>query len=166
LVKEGMGIRSISRHLHISATTVLSKIVQIARSIKPPPISMYKSYEVDELCTYYKRKTSLLWVAYAIRRDTGTVTCFTIGSRTSHTLRTITDTLILSNATTVYTDKLQLYRQLLPATMHCNKQHCTNNIERKNLSLRTHLKRLSRRTICYTKSKLLLESCLRLYFWG
>jgi hypothetical protein len=42
----------------------------------------------------------------------------------------------------------------------------TNHIERKNLSLRTHLKRLNRRTICFSKSLVILSACLRIYFWS
>ncbi|MBS1665188.1 MAG: hypothetical protein JST68_29350 [Bacteroidetes bacterium] len=41
-----------------------------------------------------------------------------------------------------------------------------NRSERKNLTLRTHLKRLSCRTFCFSKSLSMLESCLKLYFWG
>ncbi|WP_343791129.1 IS1 family transposase, partial [Wandonia haliotis] len=39
-------------------------------------------------------------------------------------------------------------------------------IERKNLTLRTHVKRLNRRTICYSKSLLTLSAIMRIYFWG
>ncbi|MDL2326931.1 IS1 family transposase [Bacteroidales bacterium OttesenSCG-928-A14] len=33
----------------------------------------------------------------------------------------------------------------------------------RNLTLRTHLKRLSRKTICFTRSVEMLSSCLKLY---
>ncbi|WP_188464902.1 IS1 family transposase [Marivirga lumbricoides] len=39
-------------------------------------------------------------------------------------------------------------------------------MERKNLSLRTHLKRLNTRSICFSKSKVMLIACLTIYFWG
>ncbi|HMW09684.1 MAG TPA: transposase, partial [Bacteroidia bacterium] len=32
--------------------------------------------------------------------------------------------------------------------------------------LRTHLKRLNRRTICFTRSAIMLFACLKIYFWG
>lgn len=36
-VKEGLGIRSISRILEISANTVLSRIIKIAKGVEQPP---------------------------------------------------------------------------------------------------------------------------------
>src|SRR5688572_22013651 len=67
-VKEGCGIRSISRLLRISVNTVLKRILLIAKNIRKPLIVFGKDYELDELRTYVKRKTSLLWIVYAIRR--------------------------------------------------------------------------------------------------
>lgn len=81
LLKEGCGIRSIGRLLSISKTTVQHRILLIAKSILKPPVSFYKTYEVDEMCTYYKNKGRLLWIVYALRRDTKTVADFTVGSR-------------------------------------------------------------------------------------
>ncbi|GGF10474.1 hypothetical protein GCM10011518_19580 [Flavobacterium limi] len=46
--KEGLGIRSTARILKISATTLLKRIVSIARSISKPIISRGKIYEVDD----------------------------------------------------------------------------------------------------------------------
>ncbi len=44
LLKEGCGIRSMARLLHISCTTVLKRIVSIAKAIEKPIISFNKSY--------------------------------------------------------------------------------------------------------------------------
>lgn len=166
LLKEGCGIRSIARLLNISATTVLKKIQQIAKATSKPPILFAKTYEMDELCTYVQQKTKQLWVAYAMQSDTKAVVDFTVGSRTTKTLQLITEALVLSNATKVCTDKLPQYKSLLPSAIHCTKQYGTNHIERKNLSLRSHLKRLNRRTICFSKSAAMLTACLTIYFWG
>ena len=54
-VKEGCGIRGIARLLHISATTVISRIQKIAENIKKPAITAGRIYEVDELKTYRKK---------------------------------------------------------------------------------------------------------------
>jgi IS1 family transposase/transposase-like protein len=166
LIKEGCGIRSIARLLGVAVNTVLRRILQIAKSIAKPIILFGKEYELDELCTYVKKKTNQRWVVYAIRKDTKEVVDFTIGSRTNKTLKRVVDTLILSAAGKVYTDKLHQYAYLIPREMHCTKQYGTNYIERKNLSLRTHLKRLNRRTICFSKSAAMLSACLKIYFWG
>lgn len=165
-LKEGCGIRSISRLLQISVTTVMSRIRKIANTVRKPLVSFGKEYEMDEMCTYIKCKTRKRWIAYAIRRDTKEVIDFSIGSRSNKTLKKVTDTLVLSNALKVFTDKLPNYKYLLPKDIHSTKYRGTNHIERKNLTLRTHLKRLSRRTICFSKSDAMLSACLRIYFWG
>lgn len=166
LVKEGCGIRSIARLLKISVTTVLKRILSIAKIIRKPILSYNKLYEVDELRTFYKSKTRLLWIVYALRRDTKEIADFAVGTRTVKTLKRVIDTLLLSGAEKVHTDKLHLYNYIIPENIHQSKIYCTNHIERKNLSLRIHLKRLNRRTICFTKSIPILVACLKIYFWS
>jgi insertion element IS1 protein InsB len=166
LLKEGCGIRSMARLLHISCTTLLKRIISIAKDIEKPIVSFNKTYEVDELCTYCKCKTKLLWVVYALQKETKQVVEFAVGSRTKKTLQKVISTLCMSDATKINTDKLNLYGFIIPQAIHNTKQYGTNNIERKNLSLRTHLKRLNRRSICFSKSIFLLSACLRIYFWG
>jgi IS1 family transposase len=70
------------------------------------------------------------------------------------------------NPKRIYTDKLNIYPGLISKSIHSSIQYKTNHIERFNLTLRTHLKRLSRRTICFSKNSKMLENCLRLYFFG
>ncbi len=165
-VKEGCGIRSIARLLKIATSTVLRRIVRISKAIMKPMITIGKDYELDEMCTYVKKKTNLRWIVYAIRKDNKEVVDFAVGSRNTQTLKLVTDTLILSNARMVYTDKLRQYATLFPMAIHKTTQYGTNHIERKNLSLRTHLKHLGRRTICFSRSFRLLQACLAIYFWG
>lgn len=165
LTCEGCGIRSISRILKISNTTVMSRIKSIALKIDRPLISTGKEYEVDEICTYCKSKESRIWIVYALRRDTKEVVDFAVGGRTLKTLRKVTETLVLSSACRIYTDRLPYYKSLINQGIHRTKVYGTNHIERKNLSIRTHLKRLQRKTICFTKNINMLESCLKIYFW-
>ena len=67
---------------------------------------------------------------------------------------------------TIYTDGLGMYQKLIPESNHKIHRRCTNHIERQNLTLRTHLKRLNRRTICYSKSITMLYVVVKIYFWG
>ena len=165
-IKEGCSVRSIARLLKISVTTVQKRTILLAKKIVRPMITMGKEYEMDELCTYVREKNNQVWVAYAMRKDTKEVIDFSIGRRTLATLSSVTDTLLLANASKVYTDKLKHYASLLPKAIHKTKKRGTNHIERKNLTLRTHLKRLSRRTICFSRKKAFLSACLNIYFWG
>lgn len=57
LLKEGCGIRSTSRILNISATTVITRILKIASTIEKPPIPFGKKYQIDELITFIGNKS-------------------------------------------------------------------------------------------------------------
>jgi len=166
LTKEGLGIRSTARVLRISVTTLLKRIITIAANIQQPPIAMGKSYEVDEMRTYIGKKSKLRWIVYALDRDSKTVADFNVGRRTNKTLKRVIRSLELSKAHKIHTDKLKNYRYLIAKKLHNTHIHSTNHIERKNLSLRTHLKRLNRKTICYSRSLVILMAILRIYFWS
>src|SRR5690606_2486492 len=86
LTKEGLGIRSTARILTISTTALLRRIVLIARNISRPVISRGKTYEVDEIRTFLKRKDKLIWIVYALERESRKVVSFYIGARTNKTL--------------------------------------------------------------------------------
>ncbi len=165
-IKEGLGIRSIARILKISTTTLLKRISSIANNIKQPAINFGKIYEVDEMRTFVKRKDKLIWIVYALERATKKVVSFNVGRRTNNTLSKVIDSVVLSNPLVIYTDKLKHYKYLIDQTIHKTNRFGTNHIERKNLTLRTHLKRLNRRTICHSKSIMILSAILRIYFWS
>lgn len=162
--KEGLGIRSTARILKISTTTLLKRIISIAKKIPNQPIFKNKIYEVDEIRTFIRTKERPVWIVYALERKTNNVVNFSIGRRTKRTLQYVTNTLLLSNPKTIYTDSLVHYKSLLNELVHKTKPFGTNHIERKNLSLRTHLKRLNRKTICFSRSFILLQCILRIYF--
>jgi insertion element IS1 protein InsB len=166
LTKEGLGIRSTARVLQISTTTLLKRILIIAHNIENPIISLGKEYEVDEMRTYIKHKGNLIWIVYALEKKSKEVVCFNIGKRTNKTLNYVLESLKLSKAKKIFTDKLSNYKYLIAKKVHSTRLFGTNHIERKNLSIRTHLKRLNRRTICYSKCLVVLSAVLKIYFWG
>ena len=64
LTKEGVGIRGTARLLGISPTTLISRIKKIASEIKEPVLAKGKTYEVDELRTFVKKKES--WSGWSV----------------------------------------------------------------------------------------------------
>ncbi|MFY1047292.1 IS1 family transposase [Chryseobacterium sp. GP-SGM7] len=165
LTKEGLGIRSTARILKISATTLLKRILTIAKTISQPKISYYQAYELDEMRLFIRKKSNPQWLVYAINKNTKKVVGFHIGKRTNETLNSVIKTLINSNPEKIYTDKLRNYQYLIQKEIHSTKRFGTNSIERMNLNIRTHLKRLNRKTICFSKNRLLLIAILKIYFW-
>ncbi|KAF2518092.1 transposase, partial [Flavobacterium salilacus subsp. salilacus] len=131
-----------------------------------PIIKRDKIYEVDEMRTFIQRKSKLIWIVYALERTSKNVISFCVGKRTNKTLHAVIKTLELSKAKKIYTDGLRNYKSLIPIDLHAVKPFGTNRIERKNLTLRIHLKRLNRRTICFSRSLLVLNAVLKIYFWG
>lgn len=166
LVKEGCGIRSIGRILKIASATVVARIKAIAKEIVKPALLHNKSYEVDELRTFVKKKCNLSWVVSAYERESKSVVEVAIGKRTTATLQKVTQTLLLACASKIHTDKLGIYNVLIPQQLHSTKARSINHVERFHLNLRTHLKRLARRSICFSKSALMLSCCLKIYLWG
>ncbi|MBN8879663.1 MAG: IS1 family transposase [Sphingobacteriales bacterium] len=164
---ESVGIRGAARILKIANNTVLKHIKRIANSIPKPPIPLnQQEFEVDELRTFVGHKGNEYWVAYALNRSTGEVVDYIVGKRSKRTLSMIINTLLLSEVKRIYTDNLTTYKSLIPKSIHSAGATLINHIERRNLNLRTHLKRLSRKTICFSRTKAMLDACLRIYFWG
>lgn len=164
--KEGTGIRSTARILQISATTLLKRIIHIGKRISHPPIVKHRIYEVDEIKSFIKRKQNHIWIAYALDRKSKEVVSFNIGARTNSTLSVVTETLHIAEAKRIYTDRLRNHKSLIDHSIHRTSLYGTNHIERHNLTLRTHLKRLSRKTICFSRSMAVLTAILKIYFWG
>jgi IS1 family transposase len=61
------------------------------------------------------------------------------------------------------TDEWKAYRKFIPEMNHWRGQQWTHRIERQNLNFRTHLKRLHRRTISFSKSDEMHEAVIKLY---
>ena len=167
LLKEGCGILSISRIIGISKNTVLSRMLKISRQIKIPYFSKLGcKFEIDEMWTFIKSKEDFTWITYAIERETKSIIDFFVGRKTKDNIRPLINKVLLLEPNRIYTDRLNIYPSLIPKEIHKRFQYCTNKIERMNLTLRTHIKRLSRKTICFSKNQMYLEAHLKIYFWG
>jgi len=168
LLKEGCGIRSISRIISISAKTVLSRMLKISKDIKPPYFKKLGcKFEVDEMYIKIANGNYQNWLAYALERKTKQVIDFVItSSRSKESIHPIIIKLLLLEPHRIYTDGLNIYPSMIPKSIHRQFQYCTNIIERNNLTLRTHIKRLNRKTICFSKNEKYLEAHLRIYFLG
>lgn len=77
LLKEGCSVRGISRILKISKDTVLSRMLKISRNIQVPTFQKFGcKFEVDELWSFVGYKKNIVWITYAIERETKTVIDF------------------------------------------------------------------------------------------
>jgi len=167
LLREGCGIRGIARILVVSPATVIRRILKIGKHTKRiTPVLFGQLYQVDELFTYVGNKNNRVCIAYALNPETGEVIDLVVGKRNKTNLQKVISTLILADARQIVTDKLNIYKNLIPKELHSTRHRGINHIERQNLTLRTHLKRLGRRTICFSRSIAVLSAIVRIYFWG
>ncbi len=165
LLINSSGISDIGRVLNISNNTVNKRILSISKQIKLPIFNeTNQSYEVDELKVSPMNK--YWYVTYTINKRTKKVVDFIVGRRTKENLSRVINTLLLLSPKNIYTDRLIVYNSLIPESLHCNRKNQINRIERYHLNLRTHIKRLNRKTICYSKNLLMLEAVMKIYFWG
>ena len=151
---EGLGVRSIARLTQTTGSYVVRSLLRISGKILPPSISEQGArYEIDEMQTYIgsNKPSNYAWITYAINRSTRSVVHFTVGRRTKEHLKIVTSKVLALQPISIYTDGLPVYRSLIDKAIHKVQRFKINYIERKNLTLRTHLKRLNRRTICYSK---------------
>ena len=72
----------------------------------------------------------------------------------------------LTNAKRIYTNELRQYKYLISPEIHRTTHRGTNHIERNNLTIHTHIKRLTRRTICFSRKAIMFYAILKIYFWG
>ena len=165
LHNEGMGINAIARCLLVSSSTIVRRIRKIAAQTSLLPLcETGQVYEMDEMRTYVQCKRQECWIMYAINRSTGAVAGFVTGKRNKDNIGQLVRQILLLRPHRIYTDGLALYPSLIPPDIHRVAGRCTNAIERYNLTLRTHLRRLNRKTICFSKSGDMLGAALQVYF--
>jgi IS1 family transposase len=148
--------------MRISLATVIRRIRQMGKAINN--LIHYcpgDDYEIDELRTYVCKKSNPVWIAFALNRRTKQVVAFRIGRRTKRHLKNLVDTVLSTMPNTIYTDCLNIYKYLIPAKLHSVKRGGTNHVERFHLPLRKRLKRLSRRTLGFSKSRLMLAASIQ-----
>lgn len=166
LTLEGMSISSISRVLAIPKSSICRLLLQAAKKIHSPELkNTNEQFEIDELKTFIGNKGNECWICYAIERSTRRVVHFIVGRRTKRNIKKVIQAVLSLSPGKIYTDGLNVYPKLIPKELHSTEKRQTNHIERLNLTLRTHLKRLSRKTICFSKSAKMLAACLKIYFW-
>lgn len=82
---------------------------------------------------------------------------YTFGERKDQVFRTFQDILSPFGITMFYTDDWGSYERDIDKSNHKVGKTNTQRIERKNLTFRTRIKRLTRKTICFSKSEIMYD---------
>jgi insertion element IS1 protein InsB len=108
--------------------------------------------EVDEMWSFVGRKKDQRWLWHAIDHRSGKVLAYVFGRRQDDVFLKLKSLLEPFGITRYYTDYWGAYiRHIDPDEHQPGKRH-TQKIERKHLKLHTRIKRLTRKTLCFSKS--------------
>ena len=98
------------------------------------------------------KKKEQRWLWHAIDHLSGQVLAYVFGRRKDEVSLQLKALLAPFGIRRYYTDYLGTYTRHLDAAEHQPGKRYTQKIERKHLRLRTRIKRLTRKTMCFSKS--------------
>src|SRR5215510_8873016 len=161
------GIRDTARVLRISTDTVLRELRKkeaalesvnsaLLRPLNPDEVTVdierAGEAEMDEMWSFVGKKKEPRWLWHAIDHATGAVLAYVFGRRKDAVFLQLKALLEPFGLTRFYTDHWGAYTRHLTPEVHCPGKRHTQKIERKHLTLRTRIKRLMRKTICFSKT--------------
>jgi len=115
-------------------------------------IRKVKEAELDEMWSFVGGKKHPQWLWAALDHQTGRIVAYTFGRRADRVLMKLKALLAPLGIRRFYTDGWGTYGRHLDPRLHVVGKRRTQQLERKHLTLRTRIKRLVRRTICFSKS--------------
>jgi len=105
--------------------------------------------EADEQWSFTGKKAHQHWLWYALVTKHGGVLAYTFGPRNDATCRELLALLKPFSTGMITSDDWGSYAREVPRDKHLTGKIFTQRIERNNLTLRTRIKCLARRTICF-----------------
>ena len=113
--------------------------------------------------SFVGRKAPQRWLWPAIDHVTGVVLAYAFGRRAAKVFGELQRLLEPFGLEHFYTDGAGVYERHLPAAAHTIGKVNTQQIERKHLTLRTRIKPLARKTICFSKSVFRQDTVIGLF---
>lgn len=126
-------------------------------------VSRVEAAEMDEMWSYVGKKQQQRWLWHAINHATGQVLAYVLAPHTDAALVQLKALLEPFGITRFYTDAWGAYQRHLEEETHVIGKENTQQIERKHLTLRTRIKRLARKTICFSKSIVMHDIVIGLF---
>jgi len=119
--------------------------------------------ELDEMWSFVGRKKHPRWLWGALDHQTGRILAYVFGRREDRALLKLKALLAPFGIRRYYTDGWGAYHRHLNPRQHVVGKRRTQQLERKHLTLRTRIKRLVRKTICFSKSVRMHEIVIGLF---
>jgi len=118
--------------------------------------------EIDEQWSFVGNKSNQRWLWYAVDHATNTVLAYVFGKRKDEVFKALKALLEPFRISRYYTDDWGAYERHLEVDQHQVGKRNTQKIERKNLNFRTWIKRLTRKTICFSKLETMHDTVIGL----
>jgi insertion element IS1 protein InsB len=121
------------------------------------------SSELDEMWSYVRSKANPRWLWHAIDHHMGKVLAYVFGRRKDTVFLALKALLEPFGITRYFTDGWGAYERHVEAEQHTVGKANTQKIESKHINLRTRIKRLVRRTICFSKTERMHDLVIGLF---
>ena len=175
----GSGIRDIARVPEISTDTVISELKKkeiflesvnskLPESLEVPEnikveISKVDEAEADEMWSFVGSKQNQRRLWHAVDHVTGKILAYTFGKREDEVFVELKRLLEPFGITKFYTDNRRTYKRNIDPRSRITGKKNTQKTERKHLTLRTRIKRLARKTVCFSKSEKMHDTVTGLF---
>jgi insertion element IS1 protein InsB len=126
-------------------------------------IQKVEDVEVDEMWSYVGHKKNQRWLWHAIEHHTGKCLAYVFGKRQDEAFLKLKDLLEPFGIRRFYTDYFGAYDRHLSVGQRTVGKKNMQKIERKHLTLRTRIKRLARKTICFSKTEQMHDIVIGLF---
>ena len=121
------------------------------------------SSERDEMWSYVRSKANPRWLWHAIDHHTGQGLAYVFGRRQDTVFLELKELVEPFGLTRYFTDGWGAYERHVEAEQHTVGKENTQKIERKHINLRTRIKRLVRRTICFSQTTTMHDLVIGLF---
>jgi insertion element IS1 protein InsB len=119
--------------------------------------------ELDEMWSFVGKKAEPRWLWHAIDHHSGTVLAYVFGRRQDTVFLELQRLLEPFGITRFCTDGWGTYERHIAPEQHTVGKQYMQTIESKHINLRTRIKRLVRRTICFSKTTTMYELVIGLF---
>ena len=183
MAMNGSGTRDTGRALRISKDTVTAVLKKTEKFVVPVnqkfldehktvDIEIHNALatEMDEMWSFCGNKKHEIWLWRAVDHTTNTPLAFVFGTRKHKYLKELLALLKPFHIGKVYADGNFAYSDNIPMDKLIVGKKNTQKIERNHLTLRTRIKRLCRKTICFSKRadihKAVIGTFINIFFFG
>ena len=159
----GSGVRDTALLSGVSPATVLRGLLSDSfGAVVKPKHHRYEKVQIDELWMYVAKKAKKVWLLYAYCHEADEILVFTMGKRSSKTVNNLPVKLKGLEINWYLTDKWKAFAEVLPYYQNLIGKQFTKAIEGVNAWFRVRIRRLNRRTTCFSKKLVYLYTITKL----